>query len=428
MRVAIDARINPGRSGGVGAFVKSLVAALGRLEDGGEHYVVVVASPEQRAWLEPVLGRNQTLQTHRRVEGPGPRGAWRALLPLRPLVRYARSVMDPRVWPEVPLSDGFFEGLGCDVIHIPIQGFTVCSLPTVYNPHDLQHLHYPQFWDVATIAWRERVYRAGCDLAHTVVVGSEWVKEDVVRRYRVTPDRIQVIPEAATTQPMPEPSRLRMEALKATHGLEGPFVLYPGVTWAHKNHLRLLDALAHLRDTRDLTVHLVCTGARDEAFWPRIADRIGALGLEGQVKFLGYVPDEDLRTLYRLATCLVMPTLFEAISLPIFEAWSDGLPVVCSDITALPEQVGNAAHLFDPHDVASIADAVAAVVSSVDLQQELREHGYRRAKDFDWDRTARAYRAVYRRAAGQTLSGEDARWLRWNWMREPQPTGEPGGL
>ncbi len=124
--------------------------------------------------------------------------------------------------------------------------------------------------------------------------------------------------------------------------------------------------------------------------------------------------------LYRLATCLVMPTLFEAVSLPIFEAWSEGLPVACSNVTALPEQVRDAAYLFDPNDTASIAEAVAAVMTNVALQQELRTRGYQRVKNFDWSRTAKAYRAVYRRAAGRPLTDEDRSLLQWNWMRDPQ--------
>lgn len=420
MKVAIDARVEPGISGGVAPFVRNLVYSLGRLTDGNEEYVIVVASRKQRAWLEPFLGPNQRLLVYVPVASPGPRGVWRALLSLRPAVRYMRRLMDSRVWPEVPLSDGFFEHLGCDALHITVQPFSVCALPTIYNPHDLQHLHYPQYSDAQTIAWRETVYRAGCDFAHTVVVGSQWIKEDVVRHYRIAPDKVQVIPEAAWTESFVEPTEQRMATVKARHGIEQPFALYPGVTWPHKNHIRLLDALARLRDERGLTVHLVCTGAPYEGFWPRIEGRLAALRLARQVKFLGYVPDEDLRALYRLATCLVMPTLFEAISLPIFEAWSEGLPVVCSNVTALPEQVRDAASLFDPNDTASIADAVAAVMTNVALQQELRTRGYQRVKDFDWPRTAKAYRAVYRRAAGQPLTDEDRWLLQWNWMREPQ--------
>ncbi len=118
-----------------------------------------------------------------------------------------------------------------------------------------------------------------------------------------------------------------------------------------------------------------------------------------------------------MAGCLVLPTLFEANSLPIFEAWSEGLPVVSSDVTALPEQVGDAGLLCDPFEPASIARAIEQALFDQTLREDLIARGRRRLADFDWNRTARAYRAVYRKASGQRLSAEDARLLQWDWMR-----------
>jgi glycosyltransferase involved in cell wall biosynthesis len=207
--------------------------------------------------------------------------------------------------------------------------------------------------------------------------------------------------------------------------LKQPFALYPAVTWPHKNHIRLLEALAHLRDTCGLTMHLVCTGSRQD-FWPHIARRIDELNLGSQVKFLGFIPEDELRAVYRLSQLLVMPSLFEAISLPIFDAWAEGVPVVCSHATALPDQVQDAAVLFDPHAVDSMAHAIATVATNVELQQRLRARGAQRVKDFSWERTARAYRAVYRRAAHAPLTEEDHWLLAWDWIRTPHRKKEDG--
>ena len=200
------------------------------------------------------------------------------------------------------------------------------------------------------------------------------------------------------------------------------FAFYPGVTWPHKNHARLFEALAHLRDSQGRTVTLVCTGARHEPSWPRLQARIQELKLEDQVRFLGFVSPTELRCLYSMAGCLVLPTLFEANSLPIFEAWSEGLPVVSSDVTALPEQVGDAGLLCDPFEPASIARAIEQALFDQTLREDLIARGRRRLADFDWNRTARAYRAVYRKASGQRLSAEDARLLQWDWMRNAART------
>ena len=191
----------------------------------------------------------------------------------------------------VPVSGGFHESLGCDVCTsrrrasscAPCRRSTTrttsstCAIPSTSRPQ--------------LLAWREAIYPAGCHFAQTVVVGSQWVKEDVVRRYRVDPDKIQVIAEAAPTQTSGEPTAADLERIRAAYQLDAPFLLFPGVTWAHKNHLRLFEALARLRDDAGVTLNLICTGSRYPSFWPSIEAGLRQYGLDGQARFLGYVPD-----------------------------------------------------------------------------------------------------------------------------------------
>jgi glycosyltransferase involved in cell wall biosynthesis len=416
LQVAIDARVLPGVAGGVAVAVRSLIEGLGRLIDGDERYTIVVGNEAQREWVASFLGPNQRIVTYRRYEHPGVRGM--LLRAGRPAAGYLRRLLAGRRWPEVPVSDGFHEGLGCDLVHWPTQGFTLCALPSVYNPHDLQHLQYPQFFTADTLAWRETVYPAGCHFAHTVVVGSQWIKDDVVRRYRVAPDKVQVIPEAAPAEALAEPSAADLARVARTHGFREPFVLYPGVAWPHKNHIRLFEALARLRDARGLRVPLVCTGAPYAPHRPRIDEALERLGLSNQVRFTGFLPPEDLRALYRLAACLVLPSLYEASSLPVFDAWLDGLPVACTNAAAMPQQVRDAGLLFDPHDVDAIAAAIATAMHDDAVRADLVARGRARVREFDLLRTARAYRAVYRRAGGLTPSEEDRDLLAWDWMSE----------
>jgi glycosyltransferase involved in cell wall biosynthesis len=299
-----------------------------------------------------------------------------------------------------------------------MQWYMVCNLPSVYTPHDLQHLAYPQYFTQTDFLSREVLFPAGCRFSHTVVVGTQWVKEDVTRRYRVDPAKIQVIPWAPPTLFYKEPRAVDLTAVRNKYQLEVPFGLYPANLWPHKNHEKLLEALARVRQKHD-AVRLVCTGSLLQPFWPKIQSRIHELGLEQHVRFLGFVSDAELRCLYRLAQFLVMPTLYEADSNPIHEAWSEDVPVASSNIPPLVEQVHDAALLFDPHDVDAIADAVARIATDQQLRDHLRKRGRRRAADFSWELTAKAYRAVYRRAANVPLTQEDQRLLEWNWMLDP---------
>jgi glycosyltransferase involved in cell wall biosynthesis len=249
-----------------------------------------------------------------------------------------------------------------------------------------------------------------------VIAGSDWVKKDIIKNYNINPEKIQVIPWAAPTQAYPAVNPERRETIREKYKLDIPFAFYPAMTWEHKNHIRLIEAVKLLHDRNGLKINLICTGQQND-FWPRIQERLLTFGMQEQVRFLGLVPPEDLRMLYSLAQFVIIPTLFEAASGPLFEAWEEDTPVACSNVTSLPEQAGEAALLFNPLSVDAIADAMAQMATKPELRQVLKQRGAIRRKDFDWARTAKAYRAVYRRAANRTLSEEDRWFLSRDWMR-----------
>jgi glycosyltransferase involved in cell wall biosynthesis len=434
LNVAIFAPVVPATNGGVAPFILGLLHGLKNIDDGCDKCTIVANSAEQLELLRCCGGPNMRYVI-RPLSANGqilPRSSDNSVIielvksGLRPAVSAVRRLLafpDGQKSRRVPISDGFFEGLGCDVIHFPMQEeFVLCALPTIYNPHDLQHLHFPQFFSPEYIAWRETIYPAGCHFAHTVVVGSQWIKDDIIRQYRINPEKIQVVPEGPPTQIYTTSSEADIARVRLKYQLKQPFAFYPAFTWPHKNHIRLLESLAFLRDSRGMTIRLVCTGSQGRDSWQRIARRIAELGLGSQVQFLGYVEEEDLAAIYRLAQFLVMPSLFEACSLPIFEAWWVGLPVVCSNATALPDQVLDAAIMFDPYSIEAIADAIARVATYPETRKTLRDRGFERVQEFNWRRTAKAYRAVYRRAALVGLTDEDRCLLEWDWMKEPQGT------
>lgn len=404
VKIAINCELAPGiQAGGTQSVVTGLVRALGELE--GEEEYILICHPENRAWIEAVAGPSARL-VNRQIFS-------RSRVPVA-VTRWLRWLGDAP--PQVPLSDGFYESLGAHAIHWPWQHFHVSALPAVFNPHDLLHLHHPQFFKPSDIAAREVLYPLACRVAHTVVVSSEWTRDDVVRRYALHPSRVQIIPWA----PPISAAGAVSENVRAKLSLPETFAFYPAVTWPHKNHLRLFAALAELRDRHRLVVPLVCSGHRYEEHWRVVEAELRRLHLETQVHFVGAVSFADLRAIYRAAQFVFVPTLFEAASGPVFEAWHEDVAVACSTITSLPQQAGDAALLFDPHRVEAIADALARMATDAPLRETLRANGRRRLADFPWERTARAYRAVYRRAAGRALDREDAELLAWDWMANAQ--------
>lgn len=442
IQIGINAQILPQVGGGLVNALLALLRALGSLPDGDERYRLIVGDEEQEAFWRPKISANQDLvlkfAARPSAEPPTPAApvsirrrlrhvVGRAASPgLAPVKDWIRGIMPPppapRQWPSPAISNGFFERLNCDVMHFPGQEFVVCGMPTVYNPHDLQHLYYPQFFSAEELAWREAVYPVGCRIAQTVIVNSQWAKADFVRQYGLDPGKLQVIPEGPQLQFAASYDPADAEVVRKRYRLPDRYLIYPAITWPHKNHLRLFQALALLRDERGLTVPLVLTGSQHPKFWPALANALRELRLESQVHGLGFIPETDLRVIQQSALCLVQPSLFEASSLPMYDAWFGGIAVACSNATALPEQAGDAALLFDPFDVRSIADAVLAIATQPDVREDLARRGLRRLQDFDWGRTARAYRAVYRRAARVPLTDEDRWLLQWDWMGEPART------
>ena len=341
----------PGDLGGSETYAAQLVRALGRV--GTLDYVVFVP---QRA--KDMAGELRAIEV---ADPPaGTRGPSR--IPLMALAaRRTRDVGD--------------ELEAADVVHypltVPIPG---TDAPTVVTLHDIQHRDLPEFFGPARRSFRRIAYDRAARAAEAVVVPSEFVRRRAFDVLGLDPTRIHVVP-------------LAIDHAVFTPGDEEPerMLLYPARPWPHKNHPRLFEAFSALRETRP-RLRLVLTGGGHE--------RLGAL--PEAVESLGVVTRAELAALYRRATCLVFPSLYEGFGLPPLEAMACGCPVAASNVGAMPEVCGDAAVLFDPTD---IEDMTRAIVEADSRRDALRAKGFARAAQFTWDETARRHEAVYREAA-----------------------------
>jgi len=230
--------------------------------------------------------------------------------------------------------------------------------------------------------------------ASRIIAISEAGRRDLVEDLGIPPGRIDVTPLAVdppAPAPAPDPT------LRARLGLgPEPVVLCVSQKRAHKNLEAAVGALAHLGD---VACQVVLPG-RSNAYEDELRARASALGVQDRVRFCGWVADEDLERLYREAAVVLLPSLAEGFGLPVLEAMVRGVPVACSDRSALPEVAGDAALTFDPHDHAAVAGAVRVLLTEPGRRAALVERGYARAAQFTWERTARATVASYVRAIG----------------------------
>jgi glycosyltransferase involved in cell wall biosynthesis len=421
LRVGLDARLTGGAHGGIEQVLIGLALGLSKLTDGNEEYLFLVR-PGQDDWIRPYLkGPCQIL-----VQGEPPEQAslgrrvqrvlrWKAPI-LR--TRWQRRWAPPTAGREeglrqrgegfVPLeaSDRTVESAGVDVMHFPHQTAFLTSVPTIYQPHDLQHLHFPELFTDQERASRELRYRTYCEEAVLVVMMTSWGKDDLVTQYGVPAEKVAVVNWGSVLDAYPTPTAEDLAEARVRLSLPESFILYPAQTWPHKNHELLLEALAAIRDRDGVTIPLVCSGKLNEHS-PEVKRRVAELGLEEAVTFTGFVTPLELRSLYATATALVFPSRFEGWGMPISEAFASGVPVASSSATGLREVVGDAGLLFDPDDRDQIADAMRRLWDDPELRQTLADRGLRRAGQFSIERAGRIFRAHYRRIAGRTLSAED---------------------
>ncbi|MCR6629419.1 MAG: glycosyltransferase family 4 protein [Magnetospirillum sp.] len=304
-------------------------------------------------------------------------------------------------------ADRLLRHRGVSVVHFPYPHHFDSSVPFVYEPWGLPHIHQPEMFSPAEAEWMDRLFRHGCQTAAMVVTATRWVKNDIVQRYGIDPAKVAVIPRR------PPVFTGNVDGVDLPAGVPAEFALFPSVTWPTKNHIRLLRAVALLRDQKNLRVNLVCTGRTKTANWPDIKAEWERLGLQDQVLFTGSIPLEQLVALFKKAKYLVHPSTFEGLGLPLIEAFQYGLPVLSSTSACKPEVVGDAAILFDALDEADIARAMAEAEQSPERLRDLAEAGRRRLVEAfpNPEKMARMFMAVYRHAAGWSLDADQAALL-----------------
>lgn len=223
--------------------------------------------------------------------------------------------------------------------------------------------------------------------ASRLIAISESTKRDICRFYHIPQERVVVIPLANTLQQSGS-----VPMLNECDTLPERYILFVGTRRGYKNFSFFLDSVASLLRAES-GLHLICTG---DEFTCDETRHIELLGLSGRVRRVGVYSDATLAMLYGNAVVLVCPSLYEGFGLPVLEAMSCSCPVIVSNTSSMPEVAGDAALYIDPRDADSIYKAVARVVASSQLRQELQERGRRREKAFSWDRVAEATVEAYR--------------------------------
>lgn len=292
-----------------------------------------------------------------------------------------------------------FRKLGLDIIHHPFNVLNPVSsgIPSVLTINDIQHEYYPEFFAAGDLRKRKALFKPSAEEAVRIITISDFTRRCVVEKYGIDSGKIDVIHIGCGEEYQPLDNPVGLAMMRKKYGLDQPFMYYPAGSWPHKNHVTLLAALKLLKERRQFDGMLVLTGIAMRAH-NEVLSEIEKLGLKDIVKVLGYLPYEELPYLYNLAKIMVFPSLFEGFGIPLVEAMACGCPVVCSNMTSLPEVVGPAGVLFNPLSSEEMAEQIWHVWDDERKQQRMRESGWERVKAFRWEEIARKTLDVYCKA------------------------------
>jgi len=364
VRIAIDARKL--RDFGIGTYVRNLLRHLGRL-DATTEYVVLCHEADRDD--VSACGAN-----------------FRPFIDSSPGYSLREQVT-------VPLD---LRRARVDLFHAPHYVLPpLISCRSVVTIHDCIHLRFPQYLPSRIgYAYARGSLWVATHRSSRVLTVSEASKRDILAYFRVPDTKIDVIPNAIDERFWETPDPDQVVQVRERYQLNDRFVLYVGNIKPHKNVERLIVAFHRLRGHGFDDLKLLVIGDQVSRY-ATLRRAIHRYQLHKHVRFLGFVPDRTLAVLYRLAAVFVFPSLYEGFGLPPLEAMASGTPVITSNVSSLPEVVGDAAVLIDPYDPDAIAGAIRRVLEDEDLRRDLRRRGLERARHFSWDRSIARVRRIY---------------------------------
>lgn len=383
MKIGIDARFYG--ITGIGRYAKNLIKELEKL-GGKNEYIIFL-------W-------KKTFDAYR-PQNPN----FKKVLADYPLYSFLEQAMLPiAIWRE----------------KIDLMHFTNFNVPILYfgkyvmTIHDLIHMEHSTFGSTTRFLpyyfFKKIIYTLSIRLsalrAKKILVPSEDAKSDVVQKLGVKPEKVMVTYEGIDTSLNAKCKipNIKCEEVLSKYKIKKPYLLYVGTMYPHKNHERLLLAFKKLIKAVKLSscqsVKLILV-AKVDFFSRQLKEKIEEMGLSERVVLPGfvapdgYVPDEDLKIIYQNADVYVFPSLKEGFGLPILESFAAGVPVVCANISSLPEVAGNAASFFDPYDINDMAKKIKKVLEDENLRKSLAQKGKNQLKKFSWEKMAKKTQAIY---------------------------------
>ena len=289
--------------------------------------------------------------------------------------------------PHTPQLQQYIDSLSLDVWFCPLFHLIPedCSIPSAVMIFDIQQEYYPENFSKYELQERRKQTSNTLKKANKILTISEFSKKTIIEKYNISPEKIAVTyldADHCFNNPFDD-----LLNKKVKTNLPEKYIFYPANMWPHKNHLALLEAYQILKNRYGFDADLVFTGNQDKET-DKIKAFIESNDLRNQVRYLGYIPQNEMPYIFHNAQLLVFPSKFEGFGIPLVEAMKSNLPIVCANSTCIPEIVGDAAVLFDENDPENIAETILRVYQDDNLKNKLLTYSEQRKNLFSWETCA----------------------------------------
>ena len=287
-----------------------------------------------------------------------------------------------------------------DLYHVPQNGIGLIpdiNCPKVVTIHDLIPYIMPETVGKGYLMKFLKEMPHIIENSNGIITVSEFSKRDILRFFPIDPNKIHVTPLAANSKFKPLDKQVCKNLIKEKYNISSDFLLYMGGFSDRKNVHSLIEAFSKLYKNIDEDISLVLLGSyRDSS--QKLVNLVNSLGMEDHIIFAGFIPEDDVPVFYNASIGFVYPSFYEGFGLPPLEAMHCGTPVITSNLTSIPEVVGDSGILINPYNINELIDAMGNLVTNRSLQDELSLKGLNKSKEFSWESTAintlKAYESI----------------------------------
>ena len=365
MQIGFDSTPLLGQRSGVGQYTSSLLTRLTQTQHDWQFHLYSNT---------PLNGVEPSLPKAHRVEGYFPRSRF-----------YWMHMVLPKILRKYQPN----------LCHFPNNSAPLfCPVPYVITIHDVSLFRYSQYHPRSRIIALRLLLPLAARRATAVITVSHHARQELIQVLDLAPEKVHVIHEAAPAHIRPITEYDKLAKIRQKYQLPPQFILYVGTIEPRKNLQRLVRAVGQLHRNGNHP-HLIMVGPNGWLMNGALEKEISDCGLANYVHYLGYVPPEDLASIYSLATIFAFPSLYEGFGLPPLEAMACGLPVLTSLHSSMSEVCGPAAYLVNPNNEEDIAKGLRELLTQPELRDDLRRMGLERAQTFSWDRVATETAVLY---------------------------------